>query len=113
MSPNKDFRFGQEGCKEFENLRFAGEDAEISICPEQVIAHNPSILNEYSCEPRQSQRDVDRAQTLHFIAHIKPPTASSLKGVNFVEMLLNWYAISIAAYAGAFIRVGLSYLKIW
>ena len=64
-------------------------------------------------EKRQSHRDLDRVQTLESLSQIQAKRWACINGITPKEMFLNWSAISTAAYIGAFIRVGLSYLKIW
>jgi hypothetical protein len=96
----------------FTRLDDADEDAAITICPDQSSANNHVQAKDSECEPRQSKPDIDRNEAMHRITP-KSALENIFKGLTFVDMLLNWYAISIAAYIGAFVRVGLSYMKIW
>ncbi len=77
----------------------------------------PSKTNDIGCEhdssiTRQSRRDMDRSLTVQELAK-NSRKSSCVNGIGNAEMFLNWTAISIAAYLGAYVRIGFSNIKIW
>jgi hypothetical protein len=45
--------------------------------------------------------------------HSDKLSTTSLHDILFSDLLLKWSSISIGAYIGSFLRIGLTYLKIW